>query len=1195
MSRWMFRLLLVGILLGVAWLGYYSWLRGRPNFYWHRAQAAIADGDTDAAKNYLRNLLLRVPEHGEGHRTLANLYLDEAIRKQEATGFTDCKLAFMHLTQASIHLPDDIQLQKQLLGLFLESRRIREAGLVARRVAAVEPDNVEAALAMAWRAVVVKRRVDALKYLARLDELPNRPLYQTWALHVQLSIESGDLPAAQTTFDELCQHVDATAAREDAGGGSANVAEPLPSSEVETRRRLLLMSVEQAPDLATAHRRAATVVSFFEGPSSNETGSVAASADGATQAMLLLELRHPIAADKTTSADARSRAELTARVERLRAAAIRAGQGSPLVYHHSAVAAFQRGDHAETARLLDQGLRLAKEAPDARASELLELHVLAARNHLVQGNVAEVRSHVTVLLEHEDSAGWGNLLAGAVDVEEGRHERALRHFQAARRTLGATPLVQLSLANSHLALGDWTAALPILRQLESALDPANAEQRAWADRHHLDVNRIRLGQLRCHLGLDQWDEASPLLEELTNTASAPAATAATASFLASKQRLEEAERLLAQVRGRHPHDLTLLDLQSRILVDMGRAAEANALVEQFASTHHEDLAAQLVLARWRGRQGRADEAAGILAAVRRRFPEKVAPLIGQFQSLLDANRTDEAIALAQSLGTQDADAPLAEVLRALAEIKRGNLNEAASHLDAAARGGTPREVTLLRGELAAAQGDFATAVRSANQSLDVTPLRRRAETMLLNSILLVADKEGPEQASALLDQVIADHPDEFAPLVARAELQFRLGRFAAAMATLEQMERLAPNSPTPLYLRAVALFRQGKTREAELQIEQLLDQSPDYLPAKGLAAEILARLRRFDEALAAAEAVLESKPGMTSMLVVRAESLDALDQPQAAIAILDELARKTPGDRQVTALLATIHAKRGDVSRALAVYQDAQAAAPGDVEFVVQQVKLLGGQKRTDHARLVAERSARQFPRAADWIAISRALAESGDFEAARDWSRRAARMGQPREQATAYLLLGEIALHEHGRSPAGNASRELLGEARDQFRRALELDPHNYIAGNNLAWLLATEFEAPADAVQICERLKGATPLEHLPDNLLDTMATAYLGAGQAAEAEQVLRQAIGRRPEQSSLHLQLGELLADAGQWSDARRSLERALQLGLPDRDAPTARQRLERVLQSLRESEEAEREAREKKKKPKEAIDVNKQET
>jgi tetratricopeptide (TPR) repeat protein len=77
--------------------------------------------------------------------------------------------------------------------------------------------------------------------------------------------------------------------------------------------------------------------------------------------------------------------------------------------------------------------------------------------------------------------------------------------------------------------------------------------------------------------------------------------------------------------------------------------------------------------------------------------------------------------------------------------------------------------------------------------------------------------------------------------------------------------------------------------------------------------------------------------------------------------------------------------------------------------------------------------------------------------------------------------------------------ARGQFGESEALYRQALDREPRDFVAANNLAWLLAQRAGQAAEALRLIDR---AIEIAGPKAELLDTRATVYLAQGRAEQA---------------------------------------------------------------------------------------------
>ena len=133
----------------------------------------------------------------------------------------------------------------------------------------------------------------------------------------------------------------------------------------------------------------------------------------------------------------------------------------------------------------------------------------------------------------------------------------------------------------------------------------------------------------------------------------------------------------------------------------------------------------------------------------------------------------------------------------------------------------------------------------------------------------------------------------------------------------------------------------------------------------------------------------------------------------------------------------------------------------------------------------------------------------------------------------------------------AGNVHVKLgeLDQAAKLYREALEREPDNPRALNNLAWVMVMEDRDLEEAVELLERALAADP-EHRY-LYLDSLGWALFRSGKIAAARETLREALEQTPEDETYllaetHYHLGVILKEAGKREEAVFHLGESLRL-------------------------------------------------
>jgi tetratricopeptide (TPR) repeat protein len=112
-------------------------------------------------------------------------------------------------------------------------------------------------------------------------------------------------------------------------------------------------------------------------------------------------------------------------------------------------------------------------------------------------------------------------------------------------------------------------------------------------------------------------------------------------------------------------------------------------------------------------------------------------------------------------------------------------------------------------------------------------------------------------------------------------------------------------------------------------------------------------------------------------------------------------------------------------------------------------------------------------------------------------------------------------------------------------YRKVLQASSENLEALNNLAWLLAFEGGKDREALELIDRaieIAGSHP------SLLDTRAVVYLQMGKPEQAIGDLREALTLNPQKPLLYVHLARAHQMSHRQEEARKALQRAVELGM-----------------------------------------------
>jgi tetratricopeptide (TPR) repeat protein len=738
-------------------------------------------------------------------------------------------------------------------------------------------------------------------------------------------------------------------------------------------------------------------------------------------------------------------------------------------------------------------------------------------------------------------------------LQRGERNQALAAIESLRKSQPDTPEALLELAGLLMAAGESLDTLWLLQDgierfpdrddlrlalAGSALQVSNATlaRRVAAeieeDSEHHPAGLVVLA--RAELELGNLDDALAMLEQAeARYPDRPEAALFRITTLVTERRYEEAERALAEVRGRlEPAIPEEIDTtQARALQGLRRIEIQ--LYNRQASSGNDPAALERLLAlveedpsdgiAWQAaiqgmtRAGRGAEALERLEAAVDDDPERLV-LYGPLASLYSRQgRVDDAEALLEQLALHSKSASAYLVLASF-QSRRGDEEAAfATYATALAEITDEPELHRYHAEALLSFDRVDEARAAATHYWNAEPDTPLGEYLRARLDLAEGDADA---AKRRLETVL--------PLLDQAATQFWLGAALEATGDREGARRrygLAQvrdrSDPAPAFALMRLAEARGDWKEVFNQSRMILAGAPGSYEAWAALIIALTELGQSADAEQAADQALNVLPERTELHTLRARTLSAQGRVDEALAALDAAGTEDPAieAQRVLALgiAGRIDAGLERSDAALAIHPESAELHAARAALLFQQGRADEGSSETDHAlRLDPDDPRPLRTRCQFRAATGRLDAALADCEAYLET--------HPDDPGVHFMLGAVLA----------GASR--IEAAIAAYRRAAELDPDAFAPRNNLAELLAQEgvLEGALAVAQDAFAIDGENPY------VLDTLGFLYLKKGLAERAVSLLEDAHRGAPQIPEVGIHLAMAYGEAGRGDEARRLL-------------------------------------------------------
>ncbi|HXE80598.1 MAG TPA: tetratricopeptide repeat protein, partial [Vicinamibacterales bacterium] len=405
-------------------------------------------------------------------------------------------------------------------------------------------------------------------------------------------------------------------------------------------------------------------------------------------------------------------------------------------------------------------------------------------------------------------------------------------------------------------------------------------------------------------------------------------------------------------------------------------------------------------------------------------------------------------------------------------------------------------------ELYERQEQWLEAAETYERAAAFGPASRELKGRWAGALLNAPGEESAQRARELLEQIVADVPDDDRAFYMLSQAHRRLRAWDAAEAAARRVIALRPESLWgPYALAQVFEDRRDYARVVETLAPALEKWTPSPRSPKAHGLTLLShlgfaylQLGRHDDAIAAFERARGLADDPSGFTVYLGQAYVVARRYDEALAALEPLRAAQPNDYRVTQLTARALAGAGRVDEAVALLRGAIAHEPAPDRYLLLSQVLADG-KRTDEAHALLDEAAAKFP-----------------------------------NDVTIPFQRG--ALYEN----AGDTER-----AEAAFREVLQRDPRHAPALNYLGYMFAERGVRLEEALSLIERALAIDP-----DNgaYLDSLGWAYYQLKQYDRAHFHLARAAERLPTNSVVQDHLGDVLAALGRREEAIAAWTRAL---------------------------------------------------
>lgn len=540
---------------------------------------------------------------------------------------------------------------------------------------------------------------------------------------------------------------------------------------------------------------------------------------------------------------------------------------------------------------------------------------------------------------------------------------------------------------------------------------------------------------------------------------------------------------------------TVLTLQGRALLGLGRSADATELFEK-ALTLHPELSDALL--------GQA------LLAMRARKIEEATKLLER--AIASAPKSVDAWMLSGAIheATADRDGAMAAYRKVL-ELDKDNIEA---------------HVAIARMQIATrALADARKQIERINKIAPGLPL-----VQFLRAQIEYRDKKFPAAREAVL-AVLKVSPDYMPAVLLAGAVEYALGSHAQAQSHLATVLKGSPGNFPAQKLMIASLAASGHAARALEMLQRALDKAPDDGSLLLSAGELYLKNNEPERAIAYLEKAASIDPKNVAIRRALGLSRFAAGETERGLAELESVVKLDLEDYSADLLLVLLNLRRANFDQALQAMQSLEKKQPNNP--LTYDLKGTIYQRRNDGpaARNAFERALELQP---TYVAAATNLAELDLKEKNPKAARRRVESVLEKDPKNAQALLSLAALGQR----IGASDQEQL----EWLERARTASPQSV-----QPLMMLARFHVRVGNVG--KYLEAAQQLQALiPDDpeVLELLSSAQMAAGERNTALSTLQRLVGLQPKSSRALYLLGQAQSVNGDNATAANSLRKALAL-------------------------------------------------
>ena len=483
--------------------------------------------------------------------------------------------------------------------------------------------------------------------------------------------------------------------------------------------------------------------------------------------------------------------------------------------------------------------------------------------------------------------------------------------------------------------------------------------------------------------------------------------------------------------------------------------------------------------------------------------------------------------------------------------------------------------------------EWDSAMKLLREGVEKDPARKSEYKVKMAMIDLAQGRY--KEARVVVDEVLVEDPKNNKALELRAGLMLRTGSADAkevnqAITDLQTLQNRDAKNPVIRYNLARAYLGKGDVQAARVQFQEAIKLRPDFIAARvGLAQSYMSgKDPDFGKVIQNADEILRYDPGNMMAQTLKSTALISSGNTAQARTEIEAALKKTPNSADLQYQLARVNLGERKYAEAEASFKKLHEQFPADNRPLMGLIATYQLTGRSDQAIQLLESELKKSPQRMDLqYTLANSLSMAGQVDRAIPIYQNL--IDKNPNSTDLYMRLGEL-LRRKGQpdksiellqkglqiNPNDAAVKlqlamtyEQLGRRKDAkplYEAIIKVQPDNFIALNNLAFIMAEEGTDLDQALTYAQRAKQRVPKN---EDIADTLGWIYIKKNLSDDAIRILQDLVAQKPNNALYRYHLAMAQFQKGDKVKARQSLQDALTKSPSKDDEAKIRELLSKV--------------------------------